>query len=118
MISRSLIRRLERLENRLGNNHKWGVRVESYDISPDGTLVRLPHSDDEGTEAGQTIRVLYVDSDGNGRPGPCYRAYQKRLESAASSPGKMPGRLRESSHASSRAPARRQQRLPGKGECE
>jgi hypothetical protein len=37
----SLIRRLERLENRLGNNPKWRVRVEFYDISPDGTLIRL-----------------------------------------------------------------------------
>ena len=87
MNRRSLILRLERLENRLGNNPKWRVRVEFYDISPDGTLIRLPPSDDEGTEAGQTIRVRYVDSDGNGRPGPCYRAYQKRLESAGSSPG-------------------------------
>jgi hypothetical protein len=87
MNRRSLIHRLERLEKRLGNNPKWRVRVEFYDISPDGTLIRLPHSDDEGTEAGHTIRVLYVDSDGNGRPGPCYRVYQKRLERAGSSPG-------------------------------
>ena len=87
MISRSLVRRLERLETRLGVNPKARFRVEYYDISPDGTLIRLPNSDDNATEADQTIRVLYVDSDGDGRPGPCYLAYQKRLKSAGRSPG-------------------------------
>ena len=86
MISRSLIRRMERLENRLRINRQWRFRVEFYDISPDGTLIRLPNSDDDATEADQTIGVLYVDSDGNGRPGPCYLAYQKRLKSAGRSP--------------------------------
>ena len=87
MISRSFVRRMERLENRLGINRKWRFRVEFYDISPDGTLIRLPNSDDDAREADQTIRVLYVDSDGNGRPGPCYLAYQKRLKGAGRSPG-------------------------------
>ena len=86
MISRSLVRRMERLENRLRINRQWRCRVEFYDISPDGTLIRLPNSDDDATEADQTIRVLYVDSDGNGGPGPCYLAYQKRLKSAGRSP--------------------------------
>ena len=87
MISRSLVRRLERLETRLGVNPKARFRVEYYDISPDGTLIRLPNSDDNATEADQTIRVLYVDSDGDGRPGPRYLAYQKHLESVGRSPG-------------------------------
>ena len=87
MISRSLIRRLERLETRMGIHRKWRVRIEYYDISPDGTLIRLPHSGDDGTEADHTIRVLYVDSDGNSGFGPRYLAYQKRLESAGRSLG-------------------------------
>ena len=87
MISHSFVRRLERLETRLGSNSKWRFSVEYYDISPDGTLIRLPNSDDNATEADQTIRVLYVDSDGDGRPGPRYLAYQKHLESVGRSPG-------------------------------
>jgi hypothetical protein len=105
MNRRSLIRRLERLENRLGNNPKWRVRVEFYDISPDGTLIRLPHSDDEGTEAGQTIRVLYVDSDGNGpagavlsdvpeAPGECRKQPRLDAGSAFGSPRAPPAGLR------------------------
>jgi hypothetical protein len=60
MISRSLIRRLERLETRLGAHRKRYFRIEYYDRSPDGTLIRQPHSDDDRTEAERTFKVVFV----------------------------------------------------------
>ncbi|HEY6337979.1 MAG TPA: hypothetical protein VIW68_05755 [Candidatus Sulfotelmatobacter sp.] len=78
MISRSYIRRLERLETRLGMNRKRGVRIEYYDISPDGTLLHLRSSDDDAMEGDLTIQVIFVDSDGNSGPGPRFRALEER----------------------------------------
>jgi hypothetical protein len=66
-MSRSFIRRLERLETRLGAHRKHRIRLEFYDRSPDGTLIRRPNSDDDRTEAEHTIRVVYVSAAGNQR---------------------------------------------------
>ena len=67
MISRAVIRRLERLETRLGVHRNHRIRLEFYDRSPDGTLIRRPNSDDDRTEAERTIRVVFVSSAGNQR---------------------------------------------------
>jgi hypothetical protein len=67
MINRSLIRRLERLETRLGVHGKHRIRVEFYDRSPDGTLIRRLNSDDDRTEAEYTIRVVFVSAAGKQR---------------------------------------------------
>lgn len=64
MMSRNLIRRLERLEFRLGIQRKRYFRVEYYDRSSDGSLIRRPESDDDRTEAERTIRVVYVSAAG------------------------------------------------------
>jgi hypothetical protein len=56
----SLIRRLKRMESRLGIDRKRRVRLEFYDRSPDGTLIRRPNSDDDRTDAGYTIQVVFV----------------------------------------------------------
>jgi hypothetical protein len=57
------------------------IEVEYLDISPDGRLIRK-----DGSEAAeeppnpnvQKIRVVYVDAE-DGRPGPNFRAYQRRM---------------------------------------
>jgi hypothetical protein len=67
MMSRSLIRRLERLETRLGIHRTHNIRLEFYHRSPDGTLIRRPGPDDDRTEAEQTIRVVFVSPTGNQR---------------------------------------------------
>jgi len=61
MINRSFIRRLERLETRWGVHRIPRIRVEYYDRSPGGTLIRRPNSDNNPTEADHTIRVVYVE---------------------------------------------------------
>lgn len=68
MNSRSLTRRLERLETRLWLHHICQFRVEFYDRSSDGTLIRRLHSDDDRTEAQQTIRVVFVSATGEQGP--------------------------------------------------
>ena len=72
MSRRSIGRRLEGLEGRLGTGRRM-LKVEFYDEAPDGTLIRCPELEngDDG-EADQTIRVVFVhtDSDGDGGPGP------------------------------------------------
>ncbi len=60
MTSRSFVRRLERLETRLRAHRERYFRIEYYDRSPDGTLIRQPHSDDDRTEAERTIKVVFV----------------------------------------------------------
>ena len=58
-----IIRRLERLETRLGVDRKHRIRVGFYDRS----LIRRPHSDDNRTEAEQTIQVVFLRAAGNQR---------------------------------------------------
>lgn len=65
MMSRSLVRRLERLEVRLGVHRKRYLRVEYYARTPDGTLSRLPDFVDDRTEAQRTLRVVFVSPTGN-----------------------------------------------------
>jgi hypothetical protein len=60
MISRSFIRRLDQLEARLGVG-RHHTRIEFYNLSPEGTLIRRPHpNDDDETEAELTIKVIFV----------------------------------------------------------
>lgn len=68
MMSRSLIRRLQRLETRLGVHRTRNIRIEFYDRSLDGTLIRRPHSDDDPTEAQGTIRVVFVKAAAGNQP--------------------------------------------------
>jgi hypothetical protein len=44
------------------------LKVENYDAAPDGTLILLSGSGD--AEAETTIRLVYVNCDGNAGPGP------------------------------------------------
>jgi hypothetical protein len=60
----SLIRRLKRLETRVGEDSKRRIRVEFYNKSPDGTLIRRPNSDDDRTDAGLTLQVVFVRAAG------------------------------------------------------
>lgn len=72
MSRRSIARRLERLEGRSGTGGRF-LKVEYYNQARDGTLIRLPRSDDgDDGEADRTIRVVFVraDHDGSGGPGP------------------------------------------------
>ena len=54
MIGRNFIRRLERFETRLGAQCERYIRVEYYDRSPDGTLIRRPKADNDRTKAERT----------------------------------------------------------------
>ena len=65
MMRRSFIRRLERLEARLAINREHRFLVQFYNRSPDGTLIRLPDSDEDGTEADYRIRVTFVSPPGS-----------------------------------------------------
>jgi hypothetical protein len=60
MISRSLIRRLERLERRMWAHGIRRIKVEICDTAPDGTLIPRPDPDNDGREAQLTIRVRFV----------------------------------------------------------
>ena len=72
-------RRLEQLESSTGM-HEERFKLEHYDISEEGELILRPNAyvPDDGRPATTTIRVILVDTDGNGGPGPKYLAYQRR----------------------------------------
>ncbi|HEY7334101.1 MAG TPA: hypothetical protein VH639_04395 [Bryobacteraceae bacterium] len=76
-------KRLEQLEGIIGSKHRLVARVEYCNLSPEGELVPLSHlsaahHDDRPVE--KLYRVVFVDCDGNGGPGPRYRAYKERCE--------------------------------------
>jgi hypothetical protein len=82
--SRNLDRRLRRLEQ-IMDSSEHAIRVQYYTISAAGELIPWPDPSrvqDDDRPAQKTYKVIFVDSDGNGRLGPCYRAYQKRQEIA------------------------------------
>jgi hypothetical protein len=62
------------------------IKVEFYNLSPTGELIRLPNPSgipDDDRPAQRILQIIWVDSDGNGGPGPRYLAYQKRQASEA-----------------------------------
>ena len=73
MINRGLMRRLERLEARLGPNLRPCIHVEFYEMDQNGKLIRLDipahlaDPDQGAIEARFRIRVAYVDA-AEGRP--------------------------------------------------
>jgi hypothetical protein len=67
MSRRGIARRLEGLEGRLGTGGRW-LKAEFYKQARDGTLIRLPNSDDGKAE--RTIRVVFVGADRDGGGGP------------------------------------------------
>ena len=72
MISRGLMRRLERLEARLDPNLRPRIHVEFYEMDQNGKLIRLASpahlaDPDQGIEERFRIRVVYVDA-AEGRP--------------------------------------------------
>jgi hypothetical protein len=79
-------KRLEDLEGKVGIGDDSGMldaKVQHFDISPDGDLVRLddlsgPRDD---RPAKRDIHVIFVDAE-NGRPGPCYLAWLRRRKAA------------------------------------
>jgi hypothetical protein len=78
------MRRLERLEASTGTCEER-IRVEHYDLSEKGELIRLPDPSsvpEDDRPAQKTIQVILVDSDGNGGPGPRYLAYQRRIRAS------------------------------------
>ena len=60
MISRCLIRRLEKLE-RLRPNPIPFFRVEFYRMNENGTLIQLDRGDDGSNDARDRIRVVFVN---------------------------------------------------------
>ena len=57
------------------------LSIEFYDLSPDGEEIRRrdPHLIAYEHPGRRTLRVVFVDSDGNGGPGPCSLAWDERL---------------------------------------
>jgi hypothetical protein len=60
---------LERLEGRWGTGRRW-LKVETYDQARDGTLIRLPNSDDGEAKQPSGVVYVHVDPDGNRGQGP------------------------------------------------
>jgi hypothetical protein len=60
--------------------------VEHYELSEKGELIRLPdlYGLPEDDRPAHVIRVVKVDSDGAGAPGPRYLAYQRRIRASDS----------------------------------
>lgn len=67
MISRTLVRRLERLETRLVENRRPFFRVEFYEMDENGTLIHLDGRDSGSNDAQYKIHVVFVDA-ADGRP--------------------------------------------------
>jgi hypothetical protein len=70
------LKRLENIESKAGIGEDT-YKVEHYNISPSGKLVRMPDADGQLDDrpAARIIQVISCDGDGNGGPGPCYSAY-------------------------------------------
>jgi hypothetical protein len=90
-------KRLQHLESLPGESDEQFLRVEFYDLSPEGEEIRLGHPHltayDRPKSAQRmrcarygktkrTLQVVFVDSDGNGRPGPRTLAWERRRKLA------------------------------------
>jgi hypothetical protein len=73
-------KRLHDLESSLGARDEQFLSVEFYNLSPDGEEIRIrdPHLTADDRPAKRALRVVLVDTDGDGRPGPRALAWEKR----------------------------------------
>jgi hypothetical protein len=78
-------KRLQHLESSLGASDEHSLSVEFYDLSPDGEEIRIrdPHLMAYEHPGKRTVRVVFVDSDGNGGPGPGLLAREERRRKLA-----------------------------------
>jgi hypothetical protein len=79
-------KRLQHLESSLGaRDEQHSLSVEFYDLSPDGEEIRKrdPHLMAYEHPGRRTLRVVFVESDGNGGPGPGLLAREERRRKLA-----------------------------------
>jgi hypothetical protein len=83
---RDTLKRLEKIEAEIGiadDTDMLDAKIQCFDISPDGNLVRLDdlYGPRDDRPAKRDIHVIFVDAE-NGRPGPCYLAWLRRRKAA------------------------------------
>jgi hypothetical protein len=77
-------KRLKDIESAVGSSDEHSLSVEFYDLSPEGEEIRIrdPHLMAYEHPGKRIFRVVFVDSDGNGGPGPGMLAREKRRKLA------------------------------------
>jgi hypothetical protein len=77
-------KRLKDIRAAVGASDEHCISIEFYDLSPEGEEIRIrdPHLMAYEHPGKPVHRVVFVDSDGNGGPGPGALAREKRRQLA------------------------------------